>query len=366
MTSEKAVKKAVKNTAKKAAKKTVKKAVKKTVKKAAIPALIEESPADQRSALSFNGDGMDLFALMIKNMFLTMFTFGIYSFWAKIDIQKFMNRHTDYRSEPFDFHGTGWEKFVGFLKGMLIVSVIFAVVVAVTYGLTEYAGEEIAAVIQSVIMLVLFVAVSPMIIVGKRRYFMSRSSWRGVRFLFAGRWKDLAKIIFRDGFLSVITLGIYAPWFLYHYQTFIYNHSSFGTVKFRFEGDKKAFVKLCFKGVLLSVLTLGIYSFWFRAEMERFMWNNTSLQDRKMSCDLTGFLLFKTAVINILLIICTFGLGSAWALVRMYRVTLGSIGIIGELDFETIKASFDEKASALADGVADASDALDSLADLIS
>ncbi|MGL4368086.1 MAG: YjgN family protein [Spirochaetota bacterium] len=318
------------------------------------------------NALAFKGKGLDFFFLLLKNLFLTMITFGIYSFWAKIEIQKYLNRNTFYLDEGFDFHGTGKEKFIGFLKGMGIVSAAALLLVLLSNLLAALLGMRLAQIIQGIAAYAALLAVIPLIIVGKRRYLMSRSSWRGIRFIFSGKWQDLAKIIFRDGLFSFLSLGIYLPWFLFHYEQFMINHSSFGGEKFSFSGESGSFARVCFKGFFLSILTLGIYIFWFKAEYQRYLWNNTAIQGKKMSCDLTGGKLLTATVIYILIIVCTLMFGAAWAMIRIYRVMLESIALEGDLDFAAIKAGWDEKASALADGISDASDVLDSISNMIS
>ena len=320
----------------------------------------------QRNALNFSGEGLDFFLLLLKNLLLTVITLGIYSFWAKVEVQKYLSRHTFYLKESFDFHGTGKEKFIGFLKGMgllIAAAVVYAVLLRIVGALV---GMDIAQIIMGIAAYVAILALVPMIIVGQRRYFLSRSSWRGVRFIFAGKWQDLAKIIVRDGILSVLTLGIYIPWFIFHYEQYKISRSCFGTEKFSFDGEAGEFVKIYFKGLFLSIITVGIYLFWFEAAYQRYIWNHTSFQGKKMDCTLSGGTLFVTAIVNILIVVFTLSLGTAWALMRIYRVTLGSIALNGDIDFESIKAAWDEKASALADGVSDASDLFDSISNMIS
>jgi uncharacterized membrane protein YjgN (DUF898 family) len=321
--------------------------------------------SSERTPLAFKGDGMDFFALILKNMLLTLCTFGIYHFWAKIDVQKFLSRHTFFNDESFDFHGTGGEKFKGFLKAAAVFLALFVVAFLISHFLGKAIGEKTGKAIMLIIVYGVIILLTPMIIVGKRRYFLSRSSWRGVRFVFTGRWKKLALLLLKGGFLSIVTLGIYIPWFIHDYRAFIINHSSFGTEKFTYSGDRITYVKLVWIGLLISIFTLGIFSFWVTAAIERHFMNNTTIQKKSLSCNLTGGQLLKLALTNILIFIFSLGWGASWIVMRTYRVLLGSIALEGMLDFEAIKAAVDTKASAFADGLTDAADALDSLADFI-
>jgi uncharacterized membrane protein YjgN (DUF898 family) len=320
---------------------------------------------DQRTSLSFKADGMDLFALTLKNMLLSMCTFGIYSFWGKINIQKFLNRGTYFGEEALDFHGTGKEKFIGFLKGMGIITVLVIIASVATAFLGKLIGAIAAQVILMIIVYGAILLITPMIIVGKRRYFLSRSSWRGVRFIFNGRWKKMGLILLKGALVSILTLGIYIPWFIHDIREFMINNSGYGTEPFIYTGNKRTYAKTWWLGFLFSILTFGIYSFWLAAALERHFMNNTTFQGKKLSCSLTGETLFKTALINLLLIVFTFGVAASWVIVRNFRIWFGSISLEGTVDVDTIRASVDAKASALADGLSEAGDVFDTLADFI-
>ena len=57
--------------------------------------------------------------------------------------------------------------------------------------------------------------------VGARRYRLSRTSWRGIRFSFRGHVWALIKIFILGSFLTGLTLGLYYPFFLVSRQAFM-------------------------------------------------------------------------------------------------------------------------------------------------
>ena len=65
----------------------------------------------------FKGKGSDLFFIYIVNILLTIVTLGIYSFWARVNVTKFIYQHIFFKGHSFDYHATGWEKFIGFCSG---------------------------------------------------------------------------------------------------------------------------------------------------------------------------------------------------------------------------------------------------------
>ncbi|WP_125179568.1 DUF898 family protein, partial [Leptospira ellisii] len=78
-----------------------------------------QTETENRFAVDAKGE--ELFLIYLKNIFFTIITIGIYYFWAKVNTQKFLFRHVSFRGQRFDYHGTGKENFIGFLKGMGIV-----------------------------------------------------------------------------------------------------------------------------------------------------------------------------------------------------------------------------------------------------
>jgi len=85
----------------------------------------ESYPAAQTSGnpapFTFKQENGALFVLFLKTMLLTVVTLGIYSFWGRVNITRYLYNHTSFGSKSFDYHATGKEMFIGFLKGMAIV-----------------------------------------------------------------------------------------------------------------------------------------------------------------------------------------------------------------------------------------------------
>lgn len=312
-------------------------------------------------SFSFHGTGGGLFLLYVKNIFLSIITLGIYSFWARVNITRYFYQMTEYDNARFNYHATGKEKLLGFLKGLGII-ILFIIASVITFKiLSIIMGEAVATVITVILVIITFMLALPFISIGSRRFNLSRSSWNNLHFRFAGTFQEYLPIFLKGYFLSLITLGIYSPWFFIQNQTYFINKSQYGSEPFSFKGDGTEFAKVFYRGLLLSILTLGIYSLWWIAEIDRYVWNNTSIQNNNFKSTVTGVKLFKIAITNILLIMFTFGFGLSWALVRFFRMYTSSIGLEEGLNLDLIKADNDAKASALADGITEAADALGSL-----
>ena len=90
--------------------------------------------------LAYRGTGGDLFFIVLKNIFLTLVTLGIYSPWAKTGRRAYMWKEVEVAGERLEYTGTGKELFIGYLKvaaGYLILFGIPAVVARISKPIGE-------------------------------------------------------------------------------------------------------------------------------------------------------------------------------------------------------------------------------------
>lgn len=322
---------------------------------------------NQTESLRFNftGKGGDFFFILLKNVFFTMITLGIYFFWAKVNVQKYLYQKTEFYGSNFDYHATGKERFLGFLKGLLILIPAFLVLYVIQILLVKIFGVQVGAILSAIVFYLTLIMVYPVIKTGSLRYNLSRTSFKNVRFRFVGRPTPLLKIYLKGLLLVFVTLGIYYPWFLCQIQKYIYQNTKIGNESFDYHGDGKELFIIILKGFFLTIITLGIYGAWMQADILRYQVGKTTFQNKKFQSDITGGVIFKNLLIIMCLIIFTLGIGFAWAIMRTQKIILNSIFIQEAPDIEKITAVVDEKASALADGLREAGNLLDTLADFI-
>src|SRR5262249_50238992 len=147
---------------------------------------------------------------------------------------------TELDGDRFAYHGTGVELLVGFLKAVVIFAVPFLLLRVAWFDPTFGLQVEAAMLGYLLIYLVLL----PLAMVGARRYRLSRTSWRGVRFSFRGPARGLIRLFARDSLLTSLTLGVYYPWFVARRHAFMVSHSYFGTEPFRFEGNGRGLLPI--------------------------------------------------------------------------------------------------------------------------
>jgi uncharacterized membrane protein YjgN (DUF898 family) len=297
------------------------------------PSVAETDQGEVRQ-LFFHGSGGSLFGIHIVNMFLTVVTLGIYYFWAKVRVRKYLSSESEFEGDRFAYHGTGKELLVGFLKAVLVFGVPL-----VLLGIIQEFLVRIPA-LRVVLGLVTYAAVLvliPFAIVGARRYRLSRTSWREIRFSFRGRALDFIKLFVAGSFLSGITLGLYYPFFDTRRHGFLVSHSYFGNQKFDFDGRGRDLFGSFLVVILLFFPTLGLIWFWYLAKKQRYFWEHTSLATAHFHSTVTGTRLFLLTVGNLLLLVVTLGLGFPWIMVRNVRFAFRYLTLEGPLDLSSIQ-----------------------------
>jgi len=285
-----------------------------------------------RRKLSFYGNGGTLFGIYVVNVLMTIVTLGIYRFWGRVKVRRYMMSQTSFEGDRLAYHGTGRE----LLNGVFKAGLIFGLPLTVLQTADELAGDRmIHAVIRFLSSVLVFIFI-PMAMVGARRYRLSRTSWRGIRFSFRGRAKDFIRIFTRGSLLSTMTLSLYYPFFQVRKQHFMVSHSYFGRRPFRFDGRGRDLFGAYVVTLLLLLPTLGLYWFWFSAKKTRYFWEHTFFETARFRCSLAGRQLMTFTLTNWLMLIITLGLAWPWVLARKTRFVFSYLSIDGPLDVDGI------------------------------
>lgn len=313
----------------------------------------------------FDGEGWPLFKLYISNLLLTILTFGIYYFWAKVKTKKFFYNHTSFQEGRFDYHVTGKEKFIAFLKGILVVGVLYGILFfGIRSLLLKFGIDQATAMIIIVIIFYIgFILILPAIIYGIWKFRLARSSWNSIHFRFYGRTKEVYKIVLKGLFLNIITLGIYAAWFSANFRRYMTDHSAIGNSHFSYDGKGKDILLITLPAILLIPLTLGLYSFWYTARMERYHWGHTNFQNIHFVNRMKGTQLFLRTLGMMAITVFTLGLGLPWAVIMIQKYTLECLAMEKTVDISHIEASPDTHADAFSEGMSEAADFLDTFGD---
>ena len=187
----------------------------------------------------YHGDKKTLFWLVMKTSFLTLITLGIYRFWAKTRIRKYLWSGTAAGQDSFEYTGTGLEKFLGFLVAIVILAIYLGIVqmILLFFGLSLMADATTTAgkIAQIASIYISFFAVIPLILFAKyraRRYKMARTRWRGIRFgMDSAAWGFVWRAI-AHSFLTIITLGLMVPRQTFYLEKYMADCTWFGDAQF--------------------------------------------------------------------------------------------------------------------------------------
>jgi len=288
---------------------------------------------DQTHRLTFHGTGGSLFGIHTVNIFLTLITLGVYYFWGKVRVRNYLLSQSEFQGDRFAYHGTGKEQLIGFLKAVFIFGGLTACFRAVPLLPGGPAVKGIAFFLGYLVLLTFI----PIAMVGARRYRLSRTSWRGIRFSFRGRVVDFIRLFMGGTLLTLITLGFYKPIFDTRRYGFMTSHSYFGQQKLDFNGKGRELLGSYLLALLLTLPTLGLYWFWYAAKIHRYLWDHTSFGNARFHSIVTGGKFFLLKFGNLLLLILTLGLAWPWTTVRNVQFSLRYLTMEGPLDLEAIQ-----------------------------
>lgn len=324
---------------------------------------ITQEAVSAPNRFSFKADGGEFLLLLLKNAFLTIFTLGIYWFWAKVDTTKFLYNAVRFQGFYFDYHATGKEKFIGFLKAFGILVVAGIINAIVTLVSQKIFGDEVGTAIGGLFIYVIVFAVLPFIVLSSLRFRLSRTSFNGIRFQFLGDPKEFTLFFLKHVGLTIITFGIYTPWALVAITTYIAQNSLYGNHAFdlRAKADDLFFTYI--KGIFFSIITFGVYSFWLRASIHNFFWNSYYFQNGKTISDLTGGKLFVTFLKSVGFFIISLGWAFPWIILMNKRVLVESLSFSSTVDFDSISSIPVKQGSATIENIG--GDALDSFGSIV-
>lgn len=187
-------------------------------------------------------DGLDLFVLMMKTGFLTLITLGVYRFWQKTRVRKYLWAATSLNGDSLEYTGKGLEKFLGFLVAIVILAVYLGMFQMLLFflGLSFFNISLSAGGLESARFMGLFylniIAVIPLIfyaIYQSRRYMMGRTRWRGIRMgMQKGAWGYVLQSL---GYwlLRGLSLGLLTPLATFKLEKYMAERSYFGDLQMK-------------------------------------------------------------------------------------------------------------------------------------
>jgi uncharacterized membrane protein YjgN (DUF898 family) len=187
--------------------------------------------------VAFAGDRTDFFRLVERGAGLEFVTLGFYRFWLSTDIRRHLWSHTEIDGDAAEYTGRAKELLIGFLVALAILAPVY-----LAYFLVGLEAERIKA-FASFPLFAFFYVFGQFAIYRARRYRLTRTVWRGVRFWMSGSGWAYAGRATLWGLLVMLTLGLALPWREAALERYKMRHSYYGDLQGSFEGRGWEFFK---------------------------------------------------------------------------------------------------------------------------
>jgi uncharacterized membrane protein YjgN (DUF898 family) len=345
---------------------------------------MEQTPAVQSDAalpFVFTGKGSEYFSIWIVNVALSIITLGIYSAWAKVRRMQYLYRNTSLAGSSFDYHGNP----IAILKGRLI---------AVGALVGSQLSLQIAPLI-GIFLIVVLGLIFPWLIKRSLQFKLFNSSYRGLRFTFAGATSSAYRVFL---WLTVAASFLGFLWPYTHHQIKQYQHgnSRYGQTPFSFSATPGQYYKIYIIAGLLGLALLFLVGVFFgaalmqsmattdgvprsgyafvlpiiflvllfviyqtvigpfiQARLQNVVWNHTTLGKHSFFSDVSARKLFAITFTNFILIVLTLGLYKPFATIRLLRYRLSTMAFVPHGSLEDFLAGQSQQQSATGEETAE-------------
>ena len=186
---------------------------------------------------AFTGVRGDFRRLITRGALLELITLGFYRFWLTTDMRRHLWSHTSVGGDAPEYTGTPKELLIGFLFAVAILAPVY-----LAYFLIGLEAELYQA-FASIPLMFFFYLFYQFAMYRARRYRLSRTIWRGVRFWMKGSGTAYASRAGLWGLLVVFTLGLALPWYHAALERYKMRNSFYGDLAGRFDGTGWALFK---------------------------------------------------------------------------------------------------------------------------
>jgi len=198
--------------------------------------------------IQFLGFDRPYWRIVIRGSVLLAVTLGIYRFWLTTDTRRFLWSNTQVLGEPLEYTGTARELLIGFLVAVAILVPFYAFIF-----LLALSFEQIAQ-LAGVIAFLLATILGHFAVYRARRYRLTRTVYRGVRFHQTGSAWHYAVLAILWWTGVILTLGLAYPIAQSRLERFKMRNTWFGNLQGRFEGSA---ANLFIRGLFMWLVVVG-------------------------------------------------------------------------------------------------------------
>jgi len=216
---------------------------------AAPPALADAvAPPRVPGPVRFTGNGRAYLWLLVRGAFLLAVTLGIYRFWLATDVRRFLWVNTEVNGDSLEYTGTAFELLIGFLIAIAVLVPIYVGLFVLALNLGEV-GQ-----FMGILALPLLAFLGQFAVYRARRYRLTRTVFRGIRFHQGGSALRFAIYAMFWWILIALTIGLAYPFAQASLERFKMKNTYYGNLRGRFEGSG---LRLFLRGVPMWFLVMA-------------------------------------------------------------------------------------------------------------
>jgi uncharacterized membrane protein YjgN (DUF898 family) len=211
---------------------------------------IASAPGASSARGRFLGDSHDYWRILSRDAVPLIATLGVYRFWVANDIRRFLWSNTEIAGDELEYTGDPFELLVGFLVLVVILCPLFA---AASLGILA-SGQVLVATLFNYAAVVSLAPLAALTLYQARRYRLSHTLYRGVRFRQMGSAWIFALKTAGWFIINVVTLGLTYPWARRSIERYKMRHTFYGDLQGDFQGAAGRLFKI---GFLPWLVVLG-------------------------------------------------------------------------------------------------------------
>ncbi|MBV8971800.1 MAG: DUF898 family protein [Sphingomonadaceae bacterium] len=228
---------------------------------------------DTGQRLAFTGRWPAFLGMVVVNVLLTVVTLGIYRFWAKTRVRRYLWENTLVGGEPLEYFGRGIEK----LKGAFLVFLMLVLPLIVVTGVAAWLKTQGMIAAALLVYVGLYVLLLYLFGVGSyrsQRYMLSRTAWRGIRAgMTTGGWGYGVRFL-KLALFHFITFGFGAPFVATKLWNARMNDAVFGTAAVTADANWRAvygrFLFAWFGAIVVYIVAIGAVFASFGSQLAAF------------------------------------------------------------------------------------------------
>jgi len=212
-----------------------------------------------------------------------MVTRGIYWFWSRTNVRRYIWSHVSIGGSRLEYGGRGIELFLGFLVAGTILALALW---GLQFLALTLAGPLSGSLLWGIALYPVMGILGLIAVYRRHRYMIRRTSWRGINCGLTGSTFGYIGRIALPVLLTILTLGLAYPLVTVTSQKYLVSRMSIGSLAFEYKGRTSDILGSWLICWLVFPFTGGLSLVWWRSRALAYQLRQTSLGSLRFSSTL--------------------------------------------------------------------------------